>query len=148
MIGLTSLITEYPPMPPKFNRRRAVFVLGKIDEILAWEQRKETERDTKFVELGRYLCEVRAGQYWRLESLKCFDEFLERRFPESRRKAYYLMSIHEHLPPQARKELKEVGWAKGIELVKAGEAGPAALRLCNLVAQSPSDAEGGLQEGG
>ena len=123
MIGLTSLITEYPPMPPKFNRRRAVFVLGKIDEILAWEQRKETERDTKFVELGRYLCEVRAGQYWRLESLKCFDEFLERRFPESRRKAYYLMSIHEHLPPQARKELKEVGWAKGIELVKAGAGG-------------------------
>jgi hypothetical protein len=105
-------------MPPKFNRSRAVFVLGKIDEILAWEQRKETERDTKFVELGRYLCEVRAGQYWRLESLKSFDEFLERRFPESRRKAYYLMSIHEHLPPQARKELKEVGWAKGIELVK------------------------------
>ena len=50
--------------------------------------------------------------------MKCFDEFLERRFPESRRKAYYLMSIHEHLPPQARKELKEVGWAKGIELVK------------------------------
>ena len=25
-------------MPPKFNRRRALFVLGKIDEILAWEQ--------------------------------------------------------------------------------------------------------------
>jgi hypothetical protein len=105
-------------MPPKLNRRRAVFVLGKIDEILAWEQRKETERDTKFVELGRYLCEVRAGQYWRLESFKCFDEFLERRFPESRRKAYYLMSIHEHVPPQARKQLKEVGWAKGIELAK------------------------------
>jgi len=105
-------------MPPKFNRRRAVFVLGKIDEILAWEQRKELERDTRFVELGRYLCEVRAGQYWRLENMKSFDEFLERRFPESRRKAYYLMSIHEHLPPQARKQLKEVGWAKGIELVK------------------------------
>ena len=118
LIGLTSLLTENPPMPPKFNRRRALFVLGKIDEILAWEQRKETERDTKFVELGRYLCEVRAGQYWRLEELKCFDEFLERRFPGSRRKAYYLMSIHEHLPPQARKQLKEVGWAKGIELAK------------------------------
>ena len=118
MIGLTSLITEFPPMPPKLNRRRAVFVLGKIDEILAWEQRKETERDTKFVELGRYLCEVRAGQYWRLESLKCFDEFLERRFPESRRKAYYLMSIHEHLPPQVRRKLKEIGWTKGRELAK------------------------------
>ncbi len=46
-------------MPPKFNRRRAVFVLGKIDEILAWEHRKETERDTKLVELGRYPCFVR-----------------------------------------------------------------------------------------
>ena len=105
-------------MPPKFNRRRALFVLGKIDEILAWEQQRETERDTKFVELGRYLCEVRAGQYWRVERLKSFDEFLERRFSGSRRKAYYLMSIHEHLPPKARRELKKVGWTKGLELAK------------------------------
>jgi hypothetical protein len=118
LVGLTSLITKNPPMLPKLNRRRAMLVLTKIDEILAWEGRKEAERDTRWVELGRYLCEVRAGQYWRLESLKCFDEFLERRFPESRRKAYYLMSIHEHLPPQARKQLKEVGWAKGLELAK------------------------------
>jgi hypothetical protein len=105
-------------MPPKLNRERAMFVLEKINEILVWEQRKESERDTKIVELGRYLCEVRAGQYWRLEKLKSFDEFLERRFPESRRKAYYLMSIHEHLPPQARKQLKEVGWTKALELTK------------------------------
>jgi len=105
-------------MAPKFDHRRATFVLAKIDEILAWEQRKETERDTKFVDLGRYLCEVRAGQYWRLEELKSFEEFLLRAFPESRRKAYYLMSIHENLPPQARKELKEVGWTKGLELAK------------------------------
>ena len=28
------------------------------------------------------------------------------------------MSIHEHLPPDARKELKEVGWTKGLELAK------------------------------
>jgi hypothetical protein len=105
-------------MPPKLNRRRALFVLTKIDQILAWERRTETERDTRFVELGRYLCEVRAGQYWRLENLKSFDEFLERRFPESRRKAYYLMSIHEHLPAQVRRELKEVGWTKGLELAK------------------------------
>jgi hypothetical protein len=109
-------------MLPKLNRRRALFVLTRIDEILAWEQRKDAERDTKFVDLGRYLCEVRAGQYWRLESLKSFDEFLERRFPESRRKAYYLMSIHEHLPPQVRKELKEVGWTKGRELAKLARA--------------------------
>jgi len=118
LVGLTSLRTKNPPMLPKLNRRRALFVLTKIDEILAWEKQKEAERDTRFVELGRYLCEVRAGQYWRVENVKSFDEFLERRFPESRRKAYYLMSIHEHLPPQARRDLKEVGWTKGLELAK------------------------------
>ena len=99
-------------MSPKLNRKRALFVHTKIDEILAWERQKEAERDTRFVDLGRYLCEVRAGQYWRLENLKSFDEFLARRFPESRRKAYYLTSIHEHLPPQARKDLKEIGWTR------------------------------------
>jgi hypothetical protein len=118
LIGLTSFITRDPPMLPKLNRRRAQFVLTKIDEILAWEQRKEAEKDTRFVELGRYLCEVRAGQYWRVENLKSFDEFLEKRFPESRRKAYYLMSIHEHLPAQVKRELKQVGWTKGLELAK------------------------------
>ena len=118
MVGLTSLLTKYPPMLPKLNKKRAQFVLTKIDEILAWEQQKDAEQDTKFVELGRYLCEVRSGQYWRLENLKSFDEFLERRFPGSRRKAYYLMSIHEHLPPEARKDLKQVGWTKGVELTK------------------------------
>ena len=40
-------------MLPKLNPRRALFVLSKIDEILAWEQRKEAEKDTRFVELGR-----------------------------------------------------------------------------------------------
>ena len=65
---------------------------------------------------------MRAGQYWRLENLKSFDEFLTRRFPESRRKAYYLMSIHEHLPPQVRKDLKDIGWTKGRELAKLARA--------------------------
>ena len=97
MIGLTGLINGRPLMSPELNRRRALAVLGKIDEILSWEQAKERECDERFVELGQYLCEVRAGQYWRLEYLKSFDDFLEKRFPDSRRKAYYLMAIHEHL---------------------------------------------------
>jgi len=105
-------------MAPKLNRRRALFVLTKIDEILAWEARKEAEKDIRFVELGRYLCEVRAGQYWRVEKLASFDDFLARRFPESRRKAYYLMSIHEHLPPEVKTGLKAIGWTKGVELAK------------------------------
>ena len=46
---------------------------------------------------GEYLCEVRAKQYWRLENLKSFDQFLENRFADSGRKAYSLMTIHEHL---------------------------------------------------
>jgi hypothetical protein len=73
LVCLTSLFTRYLPMPPQLNRKRALFVLTKIDEILAWEKQKEAERDARFVELGRYLCEVRAGQYWRLENLTSFD---------------------------------------------------------------------------
>ena len=99
-------------MAPKLNHRRALFVLEKIDEILHWERTTERERDTRFVELGRYLCEVRAGQYWRVDNLKSFDEFLEKKFPESRRKAYYLMAIHEQLPRQTHRDLKEMGWTK------------------------------------
>src|SRR2546429_9792107 len=101
-------------MLPKLNRKRALFVLSKIDEILGWERRNEAERDTRFVELGRYLCEVRAGQYWRLENVKSFDEFLERRVSGARRKGFLLMSIPQHPPPQAPKEIKEGGWTKGV----------------------------------
>ena len=119
MIGLTSLwIDRRTLVSPELNRRRALIVLEKIDEILAWEQTKERERDERFVELGQYLCEVRAGQYWRLENLKSFDEFLEKRFPESRRKAYYLLAIHEHLNRIPKRQLREVGWTKARELVK------------------------------
>src|SRR6202451_2283230 len=103
---------------PELNRRRALVVLGKIDEILSWEQTKEREHDQRFVELGQYLCEVRSGQYWRLENLKSFDEYLEKRFPESRRKAYYLMAIHENLTRIPKQRLKEMGWSKAAELVK------------------------------
>jgi hypothetical protein len=123
LIGLTSLwINGRPSVAPELNRRRAVFVLGKIDAILSWEKGKEQERDVRFVELGEYLCEVRAGQYWRLENLKSFDEFLEKRFPESRRKAYYLMAIHEHLPQQLHRDLRQIGWTKARELVKVARA--------------------------
>jgi len=103
---------------PKLNRRRALFVLGKIDEILAWEKTKEQEQDVRYSDLGRYLCEVRIGQYWRLERLKSFDEFLERRFPESRRKAYYIMTIHEHVTRIPKRELQQIGWTNARELVK------------------------------
>ena len=117
MIGLTSLwIDGRRHVPPELNRGRALIVLEKIDEILSWEQSKE--RDQRFVELGQHLCEVRAGQYWRLENLTSFDEFLEKRFPASRRKAYYLLAIHEHLTRIPKQQLREVGWTKARELVK------------------------------
>jgi len=123
LIGLTSLwINGRPAVSEEFNHRRAVFVLGKIDEILSWEKTKEQEKDARFVELGEFLCEVRAKQYWRLENLKSFDEFLEKRFPDSRRKAYYVMAIHEHLPKQMHRDLKLMGWTKARELVKVARA--------------------------
>jgi hypothetical protein len=61
---------------------------------------------------------VRAGQYWRLENLESFDEYLEKRFPESRRKAYYLMAIHENLARIPKQHLREVGWSKATEMAK------------------------------
>jgi len=119
LIGLTNLRSNgHAFVPPKLNHRRALFVLAKIDQILSWQQQTERDRDTRFVELGRYLCEVRAGQYWRIDNLKSFDEFLERKFPESRRKAYYLMAIHEQLPRQIHRDLREVGWTKATDLAK------------------------------
>jgi hypothetical protein len=93
-------------------------LLDKIDEILAWEKARERDRDVRFVELGQYLCEVRSGQYWRLENLTSFDEFLEKRFTESRRKAYYLMAIHESLTRIPKPRLREVGWSKAAEMAK------------------------------
>lgn len=119
MIGLTNLwISRGPLMPPELNIKRAVFVLGKIDEILAWDKGQAHERDLRFVDLGRYLCEVRAGQYWRLDKMKSFDDFLEKRFPDSRRKAYYLMAIHEHLTRVPKQQLRQIGWTKATELAK------------------------------
>jgi hypothetical protein len=32
------------------------------------------------------------------------------------------MSIHEYLPPEAKRELKRVGWTKGLELAKLARA--------------------------
>ena len=61
---------------------------------------------------------MRAKQFWRIENLKSFDEFLEKRFPESRRKAYYLMAIHENLTRVPKQDLRRVGWSKAVELVK------------------------------
>jgi hypothetical protein len=44
------------------------------------------------------------------------------------------MSIHERLLPQARKDLKAVGWAKGLELAKVarrdGQHFDCAISLC------------------
>jgi hypothetical protein len=105
-------------LTPEINRKRAEFVLARIDDILSWEKTKEQEKDVRFVELGEYLCEVRARQYWRVEKLKSFDDFLEKHFADSRRKAYYLMAIHEKLTRIPKHDLQQVGWSKATELVK------------------------------
>jgi hypothetical protein len=41
-----------------------------------------------------------------LAAWRSFDEFLVRNFPKSRRKAYCLMAIYEHLPPIRKRELE------------------------------------------
>jgi hypothetical protein len=119
LIGLMSFRSNGGAMvPPELNRPRALAVLNRIEEILTWEKISQNQRDEHFIELGQYLCEVRAGQYWRLDDLKSFDEFLEKRFPDSRRKAYYLMAIQEALTRVPKRQLREVGWTKAIELAR------------------------------
>ena len=85
-------------MTPEINRRRAVFVLGKIDEILSWEKTQGAGEGSCASSSWENIC-AKYGRNstggWR--RLKSFDEFLEKRFPDSRRKAYYLMAIHENL---------------------------------------------------
>ena len=149
LIGLTILTTNGRPLvPPKLNRRRALIVLSKIDEILAWEKHSAQERDIRFVDLGRYLCEVRAGQYWRLDNLGSFDEFLERKFPESRRKAYYLMAIHEHLPRIREARTQAGGLDQGHGIGEGGAQGSASGFDCATWLHKAQDvAEGRVQAG-
>jgi hypothetical protein len=122
LIGLTSFRSKEVPALPGYEPKRAALVINKIDQILEWEERHERARDTHFTDLGKYLCEIRAGQYWRYENHRSFDDFLTSRFPESRRKAYYLMSIHEGLPRAIRKDLRHIGWSKAVELVKVARS--------------------------
>src|SRR5258708_34919994 len=57
-----------------------------------------------------------------MDNVRSFDEFLERKLPESRRKAYYLMAIHERLPRIHKVDLRQVGWAKATELAKVARS--------------------------
>ena len=56
----------------------------------------ELPKDQEFAELGKCLCEARDHGYWRL-GYKSFEHFLESKFPDSRRKAHYSISLHDHL---------------------------------------------------
>ncbi len=103
------------------DKARAQQVLARIDEILRWEQRTDQQKDQKFAELGRYLCEVRKQGYWRL-GYRSFEHFLEAKFPDSRRKAYYLMSIHDHLKQIPTQEIENLGWSKALELAKVARS--------------------------
>ena len=69
-------------------------------------------------------------------------------FPESRRKAYYLMAIHENLTKIPKPRLRQIGWSKAAEMVKVARRDGEAIRLCNLVAQSGGTAEGRIQARG
>ena len=103
------------------DKGRAQQVLARIDEILRWEQRTDQQKDRKFAELGKHLCEVRKQGYWRL-GYQSFEAYLEEKFPDSRRKAYYLMSIHDQLGQIPAPEIEALGWSKALELAKVARS--------------------------
>lgn len=91
--------------------------------VLDWDRRVNRERETRFVELGA----IYAGQYWQVENLKSFDEFLERPFPE--------ITAHGQLPddhPRAPAKIDSPRFErgrvdKGSLANKSSALGPAAL---------------------
>ena len=103
------------------DKAKAQLVLERIDEILRWEQRMDQQKDQRFAELGKHLCEVRNQGYWRL-GYKSFEAYLEAKFPDSRRKAYYLMSIHDNLKQIPTEEIENLGWSKALELAKVARS--------------------------
>ena len=58
---------------------------------------------------------------WRVE-YKSFEAYLKEKFPDSRRKAYYLMSIHDHRAQIPAPEIEALGWSKAMELAKVARS--------------------------
>ena len=79
------------------------------------------------------------GQNWRLESLKCFDELLERRSG--------IGEEGEHRPRQAREELKKLGGRWGLRS-SSWHGGRQSFDSATWLCRAGSQAEGILQEGG
>jgi len=103
------------------DKAKAQVVMARIDEILRWEERMDQQKDQRFAELGKHLCEVRNQGYWRLGH-KSFEAYLAAKFPDSRRKAYYLMSIHDNLRQIPTEEIENLGWSKALELAKVARS--------------------------
>ena len=103
------------------DKAKGQIVMARIDKILRWEERMDQQKDQRFAELGKHLCEVRNQGYWRLGH-KSFEAYLQAKFPDSRRKAYYLMSIHDNLKQIPTEEIENLGWSKALELAKVARS--------------------------
>ena len=103
------------------DKAKGQIVMARIDEILRWEERMDQQKDQRFAELGKHLCEVRNQGYWRL-GYKSFEAYLQAKFPDSRRKAYYLMSVHDNLKQIPTEEIENLGWSKALELAKVARS--------------------------
>jgi hypothetical protein len=135
-------------MLPKLNRRRALFVLTKIDEILAWEERKEAERDTRWGGTWALSVSGAGGTILAAGGFEVFRRVSREAFPGIE-EAGVLPDVDSRTPAAAGEKTPEgSGLGEGDRASQAGRAGRAALRLCNLVAQGPSDAERRIQAGG
>ena len=107
MIGLASFVNKQYPAPLPADATRAKFVMSKIDDILARERDADNDRDIRFVDLGQYLCEVRAGQYWRFERLKSFDE-VGKPFVVEREAVLYLRCERHELASDLKEEALKI----------------------------------------
>src|SRR5215469_10713512 len=105
----------------------------------------EQERDTRFVELGRYLCEVRAGQYWRVDNMKSFDEISGEEVPRVSTKSLlpdgHPRAVAQANPPRPQTTRLD----QGQRASQGGSLRRTEFRLCTLGAQGTNYAEGRIQ---
>jgi hypothetical protein len=128
LLGLTSLwISAQSSVSPEINHRRAVFVLGRIDEILRWD-----------------LCGVRSKQYWRLKRLSSFAQFLEEALSRVSPKSLLFDDHSGKSNADSQATARRARAEQGGGIGQSCEKGWRKLRLCNLVAQGQGNAEGGI----
>lgn len=131
----------------KLNRQCATFVIWTIDEILAETGPWTVGRDSKFVELGRYLAKFGQDNTAGRATYSHLMSFWRGNSRDQRARRTTRWPSTSNCPKSTKVKRQQVGWAKAAESSEDCEAGRSGLRLCDLVAQGARAPQGSIQAG-